>query len=119
MDKRSGVWLIRAEGELDAYTSDDLRGALADVGLESAGKVLVDLSRVSYIDSTALGVLVGAYKQLNEVGGRMGVCGGPPHVRKVFQISGIEQLMPVYADESAGLGALQEAPDAKGAGSDA
>ncbi len=106
--------IVRAEGEVDAYSSEDLRQALEEAGLETSNGVLVDLSRVTYIDSTGLGVLVGAYKQLSESGGRLAVCGGPSHVRKVFQISGIEQLVPVYQDEKAGLEALRRPADAAG-----
>ena len=57
-------FVVAAGGELDLYTVDRLRDKLGDVVERGARRVLVDLTGVSFMDSTALGVLVGSAKAL-------------------------------------------------------
>jgi hypothetical protein len=57
--------------------------------------VVVDLSRVSFIDSSGLGVLVGALKRVRERGALSLVC-PEPRVRRVFEITGLTQVFPMY-----------------------
>ena len=64
-----GVSVVTGEGELDAYSAEALRTALIESCGVTAARVVVDLSNVPFMDSTALGVLVGGLRRVREVEG--------------------------------------------------
>jgi len=90
-------FVVAAGGELDLFTSERLREKLADV-LELGGRrILVDLTGVSFMDSTALGVLVGAGKTLQASGGQMVLVADDPRVQRVIEITGLARVFRVEA----------------------
>ncbi|HKC22130.1 MAG TPA: STAS domain-containing protein [Gaiellaceae bacterium] len=90
-------FVVAAGGELDLFTSERLREKLADV-LELGGRrILVDLTGVSFMDSTALGVLVGAGKELQASGGQMVLVADDPRVKRVIEITGLARVFRVEA----------------------
>lgn len=90
-------------GEIDVATAPALRERLQQLVGESAPTVVVDLSGVSFLDSTALGVLVGAHKRCREAGGQLRLVITEPRILKVFEITGLTEIFPIYetADEAA------------------
>jgi anti-sigma B factor antagonist len=88
--------VLTVGGEIDAYTSPQLRTRLRDLIDRGSTDVLVDLEGVGFMDSTGLGVLVGALKRLREHEGRMAlVCTQPPLLR-ILRITGLDQVFPLY-----------------------
>lgn len=100
---------MRAAGEVDAYNAPELRQVLEQARPEQDARILVCLKHVPYIDSTGLGVLVGVFKRTTESGGQFVMCCAEPQVQKVFEISGIDQLIELHPDEESGLAALRSA----------
>jgi anti-sigma B factor antagonist len=89
--------ILEVGGEIDVYTAPKLREQL--IALVNAGQqhVVVDLSRVDFLDSTGLGVLVGADRRLRARDGSFDlVC---PHERllKVFRITGLDSRFDIHA----------------------
>ena len=76
-------------GELDVYSADRLRGELAPLTARDDETLIVDLSGVTFIDSTALGVLTGAAKLLRTGGGRLVLVSGDPRFRRLLEITGL------------------------------
>lgn len=76
-----------------------------------AGKtrLLVDLGEASFIDSTTLGVLVGAIKRLRVHRGKLAPACGDPAILRVFAITGLDQVIGVHSTREAGLTALRGA----------
>ncbi|MDI3256166.1 MAG: anti-sigma factor antagonist [Kyrpidia sp.] len=107
---RSGVVVARLRGELDHHTSDAVR-ARVDTLLEDTGSIrlLWNLSELTFMDSSGLGVLLGRYRRISQRGGKMACCGLTAPVRKLLELSGVLQIVPVYDDESGGIAALREA----------
>ncbi len=91
-----GATVLAVTGEIDVATAPSLRTRLVDA--EDAGQrvVVVDLSGVSFIDSTALGVLVGAHKRLTSVGGSLRLVVTEPRIRKVLEITDLARIFPVF-----------------------
>jgi anti-sigma B factor antagonist len=90
-----GCWIIHVSGEIDVATSPDLRQALREVG-DRARRVTVDLSKTSFIDSSGLGVLVGACRHAREQGHEgVRLQGLQEPVRRVFEITGLTELFTV------------------------
>ena len=85
----SDSFVVAAGGELDLHTAERLREQLADA-LELGGRrILVDLTGVCFMDSTALGVLVDAAKVLRSSGGQMVLVADDPRVTRVIEITGL------------------------------
>jgi anti-sigma B factor antagonist len=93
---REGDWIVRVRGEIDVATSPRLKEHLTAVLDQGAKFVTLDLSDLGFIDSSGLGVLVGAHKRLLESGGEtMTLRGLQEPVRRVFEITGLTKLFTV------------------------
>jgi anti-sigma B factor antagonist len=81
---------LHVDGEIDVATAPQLRDALAGLVDDGARRITLDLAAVGFVDSSGLGVLVGALRRLEEqAGGRLRVEGVQDSVRKVFEITGL------------------------------
>ena len=93
---QSGATVLAADGEIDIHTAPDLRARLSELGQGGARTIVVDLSRVGFLDSSALGTLVGANKDLRASGGVLKVVCAQPNILKVFEITRLSEVIPVY-----------------------
>lgn len=80
-------------GELDAYTAPILGRRLRPLVEDDGALLIVDLNDVSFVDSTALGVLVGAAKCLQEGGGELVVATSDPRTRRLVELAGIGPVL--------------------------
>jgi anti-sigma B factor antagonist len=87
--------LIAPHGELDLAGAPRLREALSDALSEGRVYLLMDLRSVTFIDSTGLGVLVGAGKKAYGLGGSMRIVCDNPRISKLLALSGISRSLPV------------------------
>lgn len=82
---------LAVAGEVDVSCADELRDAInAQVDAGVSGELVVDLSEVPYIDSTGIGVLVGAAHRVEEAGGTLVVSKPQRNVARVFGLLGVE-----------------------------
>jgi anti-sigma B factor antagonist len=94
-EKTDEVTLIHVGGDLDVYTAPRLKEALAEA--VAIGRPLVlDLTDVHFIDSTALGVLVGALQQIRAVDGEFRLVMDDPYLLKIFRITGFDGVFSIY-----------------------
>ena len=84
-----GLAAVAVRGELDIRSSPDLRAWLSRVLEQGASQLAVDLSGVSFMDSSGLGVLVGAHKRLARGGSRLQVIGASPAVVRLLTVTGL------------------------------
>ena len=93
----AGSSTVEAAGEIDLASSPELRRVLQGVLDDGARHVVLDFHEVTFIDSSGLGVLVGALKRLNEGGddGTLEVRGMTAPVRKVFEITGLTEIFAI------------------------
>jgi anti-sigma B factor antagonist len=89
--------VLAVEGELDLSTSPELREALVTLGSEHA-RIAIDLRAVTFMDSTALGVIVAAMKHARERGGELALVGPNGSPRKVLSITALDQIVPIVED---------------------
>ena len=101
-DLGDGVATVAVGGEVDLHTAPALKLALGEVIDEGARNILVDLSRATFIDSTTLGVLMGAVKRLRHTGGELAVACPDPNVRRIFAITLLDRIFELFdsADEA-------------------
>jgi anti-sigma B factor antagonist len=91
-----GISTVSVVGEIDIATAPTLREILESTIDSGIHIVVVDLLGVTFIDSTALGVLIGALKRCNEAGGSMRIAVADPRVLKVFEITGLTDLFSIF-----------------------
>ncbi len=91
----AGAPVVVVEGEVDVATAPSLRDELYRLIENGATWVVVDLSGMDFIDSTGLGVFVGALKRAREGGGGVELRGLKPSARKVFEITGLDSAFTI------------------------
>ncbi len=105
--------LLVVEGELDLATAPGLKWALGDLIDAGRSLIVVDLSAVSFIDSTALGVLVGARRSMG-AGGRIAIVCTNESVLKIFELTGLEDTFGSFATPALALAHLRGSAAATG-----
>lgn len=88
--------MVTASGEIDVATAPRLREQLIDLINSKHHRLVVDLSWVDFIDSTGLGVLIGALKRIRSHDGELALVIDDPRVLKVFDITGLDQIFAIH-----------------------
>jgi anti-sigma B factor antagonist len=91
----AGHRVLEVSGEIDVYTAPQLRERLIALVEDGARQVVVDLSRVEFLDSTGLGVLVGALKRLRGVNGDLALVCAQERLLKIFRITGLDRVFTI------------------------
>lgn len=87
---------VKIHGELDLKVADDLRQEL-DETLDKIDKkdLVLDFIGVDFIDSSGLGVILGRYKRLSMLEGKLVILNPNPNVKRILELSGITSLIEV------------------------
>ncbi len=87
--------VISVAGEIDLYTAPKLQSELTTALGASPARLIVDMSRVDFCDSTGINVLLAAHRQARERGGELQLAGPGSATRKVLQVTGLESVFTV------------------------
>ena len=98
--------VLALEGEIDLHQSPIFKQELAAAIDRRPARILVDLSRVTYMDSSGLAVLVEALQRVSGNGGKLGLFGLGQSVRHIFEIARLDQVFQIFPDEAAAREAL-------------
>lgn len=90
------VPVIRAVGELEIATVPEMRAVVAEISERRPRALVFDFRRISYMDSSGLGILVSAKKRLGADQGEVVLITEQPAVLKALQLSGLDQIIGVY-----------------------
>src|SRR4051812_27280059 len=92
-------WTVLAvSGEIDMATAPSLRERLHALLADGKSRIVVDLDDVGFLDSTALGVLVGVLKRARTEGGEVRIASTHPRVRRVFEITRLDSAFDLFDD---------------------
>jgi anti-sigma B factor antagonist len=89
-----GWHVVAIRGELDLHTAPLLRDRIEALTAEEPAFLAIDLTEVPFMDSSALGVIVGALERLREHGGDLALVGVSGSPAKVLSITGVGELIP-------------------------
>ena len=93
----AGHTVVEVRGEVDVYTAPELRERLLEIINEGdARRVIVDLRPVDFMDSTGLGVLVGALKRVRMSGGDLSLVCDSETLLKIFRITGLDRVFALH-----------------------
>lgn len=93
--------VVSLKGEVDVYTSPRLKQEIVDAIDSGCVNLVVDLRRLDFIDSSGLGVLVGGLRRVKEKGGTLRLLCDKESILKVFRITGLDRVFPVFDNAEA------------------
>jgi anti-sigma B factor antagonist len=93
------------EGAIDLHVAPEIGASLRQMIARKPQRLVIDLSRVPYIDSSGLAVLVGAMQNLEAQGGVLMLAGAPDSVRAILESARLEQYFLLYPHVDAALAA--------------
>ena len=108
----AGVAIVELDGEHDIYTAPKLRDRLGEL-VETSPGVVVDLSGATFVDSSILGALLNALQRAVEAKKGFAVCladGSAPAVRRVFDMTGLSETLPVLPDMERAVATASSGP---------
>ena len=112
-EESGSVRVLELNGRLDTETAADLELTLQDLLGAGERHFLLELSRIGYVSSAGLRVLLSLAKQLDGGKGSLRLCGLSPAVRQVFDVAGFTRLFAIFPNRAAALGdAPKLAPEA-------
>jgi anti-sigma B factor antagonist len=92
---RGPATVLAVNGDIDISTAPRLLEALAELDGQAREALVLDLTGVSFLDSSALGALVGAQKEIAAAGGRLTVVCADPKVLRIFSITRLTEVIDV------------------------
>jgi anti-sigma B factor antagonist len=100
-----GTRVVTLRGELDAHDAPQLRAAFAEVMENASAGVLVvlDLAQVTFLDSTALGCVVGLRRRVGEAEGELRIVLPAAPTVRIFEITGLDAVLDTYPTRAAAL----------------
>lgn len=90
--------IVALEGEIDLHESQTVKEGISPLIEQKLPKIFVDLSGVSYIDSSGIAVLIDGLQRAQAYGGSLLLCGMGEKVKNIFQIARLDQVFPIFPD---------------------
>lgn len=101
-----GVRVFRVAGDVDFSVAPQLKKQITARIEAGDRRLVVDLTAAGFVDSTAIGVLVGALKRLSEQGGSLAVVCDNDNVRTIFEVVGLENVIPLHRSHADAIAEL-------------
>lgn len=95
VERLDDIVAVTLSGELDAYDAPALRASFHEVVETGPAVIVLDLTDVSFLDSTVLGTIVGLLRRLREGGGELRTVLPETTARRIFEITGLDQALDV------------------------
>jgi anti-sigma B factor antagonist len=92
--------------ELDASNAGELKRDIAPL-LEAHAKLVIDLGRLRFVDSSGLGAFISCLRKLNAKGGDLKLCGMSKQVRAVFELVRMHRIFDIFSTREEALRAFQ------------
>ena len=99
IENKNGLTVCHIEGEIDINTSPGIKKSLDKLLQSKTPKIIVNLAKVTYVDSSGLATLVEILKNMRSYGGRLRLTNLSPKVKSLFEITKLEKLFEIMADE--------------------
>jgi anti-sigma B factor antagonist len=106
--------VLAVRGEIDLFTAPELKQVLAESIEAGRIRIIVDLTETTFLDSTALGVLIGAVKRLRSREGALAIVNTDENISKTFEITGLDQIFTILPTREEAVEAVGAAHDSAG-----
>lgn len=92
----NGTAIAVLSGEIDHHTAKMLRAELDKFVITMQPDILaIDLSGITFMDSSGIGLIIGRHKLIKECGGRLEIRSPQPYIRRMLKISGVERIVKI------------------------
>lgn len=105
MSLTAAPYVLTLEGEIDLHVSPGIGASLLEVIASRPVRLVIDLSRVTYIDSSGLAVLITAVNDVEEYGGTMMIAGAQDAVNTIIEAAGLSRFFLAFPHVDAALAA--------------
>lgn len=95
--------ILALEGEIDLHRSPQVKETIEPLVLQKIHRILVDFSKVTYIDSSGLAVMIETLQRIQAYGGKFAMFGLRDSVRAIFEIARLDQIFSIFPDEAAAV----------------
>ena len=99
IEPKEGLTVCYIDGEIDINSSPDLKKSFDKLIAKKTSKIVINLSRVTYVDSSGLATLVEILKNMRSYGGRMRLTNLSSKIKSLFEITKLEKLFEILANE--------------------
>jgi anti-sigma B factor antagonist len=99
MEQKNGLTICQVDGEIDINTAPDIKKVFDKLLSKKESKVVINLAKVTYVDSSGLATLVEILKNMRGYGGKMKLTNLSPKIKSLFEITKLEKLFEIMSDE--------------------
>ncbi|WP_353892336.1 anti-sigma factor antagonist [Proteinivorax hydrogeniformans] len=101
--------IAELRGELDHHSGEHVKKELKkEIEKDLAGNLILECSKLTFMDSSGLGIILGRYKELRAKKSKMILCGLRPNIKKVINLSGVDKIIKCYPDLKIAIKAVKE-----------
>jgi anti-sigma B factor antagonist len=106
-ESKKGLTVCHVEGEIDINTAPDIKKSFEKILTKKDPKVIINFSKVTYVDSSGLATLVEILKNMRAYGGRLRLTNLSPKIKSLFEITKLEKLFEIMAEEEEAISTFQ------------
>lgn len=99
----SDIRILSIDGDIDMHTSPALRSELMNLVEKGVPQVVIDFSKVSYIDSSGIATFVEGLKGMKSYGGKLKFAGIPEGIMEIFTFSKLDKVFDIYGSREDAL----------------
>lgn len=85
-------WIVEPSGDIDIASAMQLKETLNNVFEKKEQEIVLDFKQLDYIDSTGLGIIIGAYGRMKESGKRINIINPKANIQKLLTITGLDKI---------------------------
>jgi len=101
------IVIFDINGEIDLYNAPEIKEKIKEEMNKGKVNIIINLDKVSYIDSSGIGVLISSLSNLKKVGGALKLINVYASVRKVFELTKLTSFFDIYDSESDAIAAFK------------
>ena len=103
IDPKQGLTVCHIDGEIDINSSPMIKKSFDKLISQKTPKIVINLSKVTYVDSSGLATLVEILKNMRSYNGKMRLACMSPKIKSLFEITKLEKLFEILADEETAI----------------
>lgn len=108
LEVENDTLVVYLDGELDHHSAEEVREDIDNsIELKNIKNLIFELSNMKFMDSSGIGVVIGRFKKIDRLGGKVGVVISNPHVDRIFQMAGIYKIIHKYNSKEEAIANLQ------------